>query len=99
MAKLAFVYGPMHSAKSARLLATNHCYIEKGMKPLIVKSTIDVRNGRYGHGEWGRTTSRAIPQGEECLFLESGRFNELERFVDLIFYFVVQMVGKWLKIV
>lgn len=83
MAKLSFVFGSMNSAKSARLLATNHCYIEKGMRPLIVKSTIDVRNGRYSHGEWGKTTSRAIPQGAECLFLESGRFNEMEQFADL----------------
>lgn len=89
MAKLAFVYGPMNSAKSARLLATNHCYLEKGMKPLIVKSTIDVRNGRYNHGEWGKTTSRAIPQGAECLFLDSGRFSEMERFVDLIYTDVI----------
>lgn len=45
MSKIVFNYGVMNSSKSAQLLMLLHMYKEKGMKPLLIKPSIDDRNG------------------------------------------------------
>jgi len=45
MSKIVFYYGVMNAAKTAQLLMTHHTYINKGVKPLLIKPSVD---GRYG---------------------------------------------------
>tara|TARA_B100001057_G_scaffold22014_2_gene20341 strand:- start:2920 stop:3498 length:579 start_codon:yes stop_codon:yes gene_type:complete len=48
MAKLYFNYSSMNAGKSTMLLQANHNYIERGMKPEIYTSNLDIR---FGTGE------------------------------------------------
>ena len=77
MSKLFFITGTMGAAKSANLIAKDYNYRENGKKTLILKPTTDTRNGTYHHFEIGKTYSRAIKEGADCLFLDAGRFDEL----------------------
>ena len=77
MSKLYFVCGCMNSGKSTALIAKDYNYRENGKKTLILKPTTDTRNGTYRHGEIGKTYSRAMKEGADCLFLDAGRFDEL----------------------
>lgn len=45
MAKLYFKYGAMGSSKSAQVLITKFNYEERGMKVLLLKPSIDTRDG------------------------------------------------------
>lgn len=67
----------MSSGKSTQLIAKDYNYRENGKKTLILKPTTDTRNGTYHHFEIGKTYSRAMKEGADCLFLDAGRFDEL----------------------
>lgn len=45
MSKIVYNFGVMNSAKSAQLLMTHHTYLNKGIKPLLIKPSIDNRDG------------------------------------------------------
>ena len=45
MAKLYFRYGAMGSSKTANILMVRYNYLEKGLKPLLVKPALDTRYG------------------------------------------------------
>lgn len=47
MASLYFISAPMNSSKSAQLLMTAHNYEERNHRVLIVKPTVDTRDGVY----------------------------------------------------
>ena len=89
MSKLFFITGTMGSGKSTQLIAKDYNYRENGKKTLIMKPTIDTRNGTYKHGEWGKTFSRPMKDGAKCLFLDAGRFVEAKDIVDLKSFDVV----------
>lgn len=76
MSKLHFITATMGAGKSTQLLAKNYNYLENGKKTLILKPTTDTREGSYGHLEWGKTYSRPMKDGAECLFLDPGKFQE-----------------------
>lgn len=86
MSKLYFITGTMGSGKSTQLLSKEYNYRENNKKPLIIKPTTDVRNGVYSHGEFGKTFSRPIKQGADCLFLEPNRFEDLKNIIDIKSY-------------
>ena len=67
----------MNSGKSTALIAKDYNYRENGKKTLILKPTTDTRNGTYHHFEMGKTFSRPMKEGADCLFLDAGRFDEL----------------------
>ena len=77
MSKLFFITGTMGSSKSTNLIAKDYNYRENGKKTLILKPTTDTRNGTYHHFEMGKTFSRPMKEGADCLFLDPGRFDEL----------------------
>ncbi len=77
MSKLYFVTGTMSSGKSTQLIAKDYNYRENGKKTIILKPTTDTRNGTYHHFEMGKTFSRPMKEGADCLFLDAGRFDEL----------------------
>ena len=45
MAKLYFRYGAMGSSKTANILMVRYNYLEKGLKPLLLKPEVDTRYG------------------------------------------------------
>ena len=77
MSKLFFITGTMGAAKSTNLIAKDYNYRENGKKTIILKPTTDTRNGTYHHFEMGKTFSRPMKEGADCLFLDAGRFDEL----------------------
>lgn len=83
MSKLYFITSTMGGGKSTQLLAKEFNYRENRKKTLIVKPTTDTRNGTWKHGEWGETFSRPMKQGSKCLFLDPGRWNEIENYADV----------------
>lgn len=83
MSKLFFITGTMGSGKSTQLIAKDYNYRENGKKTLILKPTIDTRNGAYKHGEFGKTYSRPMKEGANCLFLDSGKFSEVEKYENI----------------
>ena len=95
MSKLYFMCGCMNSGKSTALITKEFNYRENGKKTLIVKPTTDTRNGVWTHGQWGKTFSRPMKSGSECLFLDPNRWNEIEKYTmiadkDIIFVDEVQ---------
>lgn len=46
MASLHFYYSTMNAGKSADLIRSNHNYIERGMKTLVLKPAVDTREDR-----------------------------------------------------
>ena len=85
----------MNSGKSTALITKEFNYRENGKKTLIVKPTTDTRNGAWTHGQWGKTFSRPMKSGSECLFLDPNRWNEIEKHTmiadkDIIFVDEVQ---------
>ena len=46
MAKLYFKYGTMGSSKTARALITKFNYEERGMKTVLIKPSVDTRDGK-----------------------------------------------------
>lgn len=45
MSKVIFYYGTMNASKSAQLLMQNYNYKEQGLNTLLIKPTIDIRDG------------------------------------------------------
>ena len=85
----------MNSGKSTALITKEFNYRENGKKTLIVKPTTDTRNGAWTHGQWGKTFSRPMKSGSECLFLDPNRWNEIEEYTtiadkDIVFVDEVQ---------
>ena len=72
MAKLYFRYGSMNSSKTANVLMTRFNYIEKGFSVLLLKPSIDSRDGS------GVIKSR-IGLEAECV-----AFNPTDNLLDLV---------------
>lgn len=98
MSKLYFVSGTMGSGKSTQLISKDYNYRENGKKTIILKPTTDTRNGVYKHGEFGKTYSRPMKEGADCLFLDVGRFNEVGydriKDKDIVFVDEAQFLSK-----
>lgn len=43
--KIVFYFGVMNSSKTAQLLMSHHVYLNKGIRPLLIKPSIDNRDG------------------------------------------------------
>lgn len=65
MAKLYFRYGAMGSSKTANILMVRYNYLEKGLRPLLVKPMVDTRYGE-------RTVQSRMGLSAECIL-----FHEL----------------------
>lgn len=98
MSKLYFVCGCMNAGKSTALISKDYNYRENGKKTIILKPTTDTRNGVYKHGEFGKTYSRPMKEGADCLFLDVGRFNEVGydriKDKDIVFVDEAQFLSK-----
>ena len=58
MASLIFYYGVMGSGKTTELIKTYEIYKRKGLDPVVIKPSIDNREGTFFG--WGITTSRLL---------------------------------------
>lgn len=45
MSKIVFYFGVMNSSKTAQLLMSHYMYLNKGIRPLLIKPSIDNRDG------------------------------------------------------
>ena len=69
MAKLFFYYSVMGGGKTTSLLQTEYAYRQNGFMPLIIKPTIDDREGAQ-HG-WGPISSRVLTGKHQALYVDS----------------------------
>lgn len=70
MAKLYFYHGAMGSSKTATALMTRYNYLEKGKKPILLKPSIDKRDGD------NIVFSRIGIQAECVLFEDFNNYSE-----------------------
>lgn len=97
MGKLSYIYGTMNSAKTTAALTSEHCYRENGRKTIILKPNTDIRDGKYGHLEFGPIKSRLIRTGPKALYLEPTKFSDAADFIkgkDIVFVDEVQFLSK-----
>lgn len=88
MAKLYFRYGAMGSSKTANILMVRYNYLEKGLRPLLVKPGIDTRYGE-------RVVRSRMGLSAECiLFSELRHMPEKDlKWYDAILVDEVQFLG------
>lgn len=79
MAKLYFKYGAMGSSKTAQALITKFNYEEKGMMVLLLKPTVDTRDGAaLVKSRIGLSSEALVFNREENLF-DIIRYNDIAR--------------------
>lgn len=74
MAKLYYRYGAMGSSKTANILMVRYNYLEKGLRPLLVKPSIDTRDGDL-------TVQSRMGLSAECIVFETLRAMTREELV------------------
>ncbi|MDR2902323.1 MAG: thymidine kinase [Lactobacillales bacterium] len=68
MAKLHFYYSVMESGKSTALIQTYYNYKKLGFNPLIIKPSVDTRDGKFFG--WGKIKSRILNGDYDALYLD-----------------------------
>ena len=69
MAKISFYYSVMGGGKTTYLIQTEYAYRQKGFKTLILKPTVDDREGAH-HG-WGPISSRVVTSQQQALYVDA----------------------------
>lgn len=84
IAKLKFYYSVMNAGKTTQLLQADNIYKRKGYKTLIIKPSVDDREGECNG--WGTIESRLIKEDTPCLYVnEVNEQQLLELQPDVIF--------------
>lgn len=84
VAKLKFYYSVMNAGKTTQLLQADNIYKRKGYKTLIIKPSVDDREGECNG--WGTIESRLIKEDTPCLYVnEVNEQQLLELNPDIIF--------------
>lgn len=92
-AKLKFYYSVMNAGKTTQLLQADNIYKRKGYKTLIIKPSVDDREGECNG--WGTIESRLIKENTPCLYVDEVNpesLTELEP--DIIFVDEAQFFSK-----
>ena len=63
---IKFYYGVMGAGKTTELIKTYDIYRRKGLRPIVIKSPIDTREGAFEG--WGETQSRITEEKIPCYF-------------------------------
>ena len=63
-----FYYSVMNAGKTTQLLQANNIYTRKGYNTLIIKPSVDDREGECNG--WGTIESRLIKEDEPCLYVD-----------------------------
>ena len=69
MAKLFFYYSVMGGGKTTSLLQTEYAYRQNGFMPLIIKPTLDDREG--AQKGWGPISSRVLTGKHQALYVDA----------------------------
>ena len=84
VAKLKFYYSVMNAGKTTQLLQADNIYTRKGYKTLIIKPSVDDREGECNG--WGTIESRLIKEDTPCLYVDEVNEKQLlEENPDIIF--------------
>lgn len=84
VAKLKFYYSVMNAGKTTQLLQADNIYKRKGYKTLIIKPSVDDREGECNG--WGTIESRLIKEDTPCLYVNDVNEQQLlELNPDIIF--------------
>lgn len=84
MAKLYFKYGAMGSSKTAQALITKFNYEEKGMRVLLLKPAVDIRDGKtIVKSRIGLQSEALVFQKNENLY-DKIRYNDIARYPDAV---------------
>lgn len=84
VAKLKFYYSVMNAGKTTQLLQADNIYKRKGYKTLIIKPSVDDREGECNG--WGTIESRLIKEDTPCLYVDEVNEKQLlEENPDIIF--------------
>lgn len=84
VAKLKFYYSVMNAGKTTQLLQADNIYKRKGYKTLIIKPSVDDREGECNG--WGTIESRLIKENTPCLYVDEVNEQQLlELQPDIIF--------------
>ena len=75
VAKLKFYYSVMNAGKTTQLLQADNIYKRKGYRTLIIKPSIDDRNGNFKG--WGTIESRLIKEYTPCLYVDGVNEKQL----------------------
>lgn len=74
----------MNAGKTTQLLQADNIYKKKGYKTLIIKPSVDDREGEYNG--WGTIESRLIKENTPCLYVDEVKPEQLiELKPDIIF--------------
>lgn len=92
MSKLHFFHAVMQGGKSTQLLQVNHNYLEKGFKTLILKPTLDTRDGNF-NGK-GYIKSRVFRDPVDCLYVNKITKDLVSSDIDIILVDEVQFFNK-----
>ena len=83
-AKLKFYYSVMNAGKTTQLLQADNIYKRKGYKTLIIKPSVDDREGECNG--WGTIESRLIKENTPCLYVDEINQEQLTNLKpDIIF--------------
>lgn len=95
MSSLHFHYSTMNAGKSALLLKDNHNYLERGMKTLVLKPSIDTREGEaVVRSRMGQETPCILFSPEEDLYTFIGDLSIENPKVMCVFIDEVQFLTK-----
>lgn len=84
MAKLYFKYGAMGSSKTAQALITKFNYEEKGMRVLLLKPAVDIRDGKtIVKSRIGLQSEALVFQKNENIY-DKIRYNDIARYPDAV---------------
>ena len=94
MAKVYFYYAAMNAGKSTALLQANHNYLERGMRTLLLVTTIDDRAGKNAIASriGIRADARAFSAEEDLLMLVGQ--NHQEKKLDCVLIDEAQFLTK-----
>lgn len=102
--KLFFRYGAMNCGKTTHLLMTAHNYEEQGMKPIVLKATLDTKGGNTVINRMGETRNvdylihkedniidlvKNNHQDIHCFLVDEAQFLEPEQ-VDQLLQITIQ---------
>ena len=111
MAKLYFRYGAMGSSKTANALMVRYNYLERGKKPLLLKPSVDTRDGKFIiHSRCGLEAECVLMENipledikagkYDCLIVDEAQFltkAQVEMLADICDYDNIPVICYGLK--
>ena len=111
MAKLYFRYGAMGSSKTANALMVRYNYLERGKRPLLLKPSVDVRDGKTCiRSRCGLAAECVLMENipledikagvYDCLIVDEAQFltkSQVEQLTDIVDFYDIPVICYGLK--